>query len=370
MKILFICAFGSIHAQRWVRYFNDAGNEVHVLVIDKAFEIKIEGVKTHYIPVEGIKFPLLDYLTRYKMFLAKLKIFLNELKPDIVHIHQVNYHAFAFSRCNYHPFVLTAWGSDILIRPKKSLRFRYIAKKVIKNADIITCDANHMKKALINLGADSNRIKIIYFGTDLTIFNPENKDINIKRELGFKDNTPLVISLRVLDPIYNVSTFINCIPQVLEKHKEARFIVVGSGSESEMLRKLAEELGVSDYVIFTGRVSDEDLIRYTASADIYVSTSLSDAGLSASTAEAMACKVPVIITDFGDNHHWVKDGERGLLFPMKDNKKLSEKVNYLLDNPKTASKLGKAAYVFIKENNNWHREMEKMSGIYKEIISK
>ncbi len=369
MRLLFICAIGSIHAQRWVKYFADSGHEVHVLAIDKEKEVALEGVKIHIIPITGIRFPVLEYLTRYRGYLKNLKTFISDLKPDVIHVHQMTYQAYVFSKCNFHPFVLTAWGSDILIRPKKSPLFKYMTKKVIKGADIITCDADHMKDELIRLGAEPEKVKLIYFGTDLTRFNPQKKDKSIKKKLGFDYNNPLIISLRALHPIYNVETFIKAIPKVQQKYKNARFIVVGGGSEAEMLRNLAEELGVRESVLFTGRVSDEDLQRYTVSADIYVSTSLSDAGLAASTAEAMACQVPVIITDFGNNGQWVKDGESGLLFTMKDYRQLSDKIIYLLDNKDKAQHIAVSGCEVIKERNNWHKEMERVNIIYRELIN-
>ncbi|HEB41408.1 MAG TPA: glycosyltransferase, partial [Candidatus Dependentiae bacterium] len=115
-------------------------------------------------------------------------------------------------------------------------------------------------------------------------------------------------------------------------------------------------------------LSDDDLIRYTASADVYVSTSLSDAGLAASTAEAMACAVPTIITDFGDNHKWIKSGENGFLFPLKDNNTLADRIVYLLKNPDIAKKVGKSGRVTINEKNNFQKEMAKIDSYYKDLI--
>jgi glycosyltransferase involved in cell wall biosynthesis len=60
-------------------------------------------------------------------------------------------------------------------------------------------------------------------------------------------------------------------------------------------------LNVDDFVQFLGRIPHEAMPDLLTQADIYVSTSLSDAGISASTAEAMACGLPVIVTDTGEN---------------------------------------------------------------------
>ncbi len=101
--------------------------------------------------------------------------------------------------------------------------------------------------------------------------------------------------------------------------------------------------------------------------DVYVSTSLSDAGLAASTAEAMACGLPVVITDFGDNRKWIEDGESGFIVPLKDPKALAEKIIYLLKNKDIRREFGMRNRKIIEEKNNYYREMEKMENSYIEL---
>jgi len=107
---------------------------------------------------------------------------------------------------------------------------------------------------------------------------------------------------------------------------------------------------------------------YLKSADIYVSTSLSESGLAASTAEAMACELPVINTDTGDINLWIKDGKGGFIVPTKNPEVLAEKIVYLLRNDDERKKLGKNNRKVIEERNNYYKEMEKMEEIYKKII--
>ncbi len=102
--------------------------------------------------------------------------------------------------------------------------------------------------------------------------------------------------------------------------------------------------------------------------DVYVSTSLSDAGIDASTAEAMACGLPVVVTDVADNKKWVDNGVNGFVVPVKDPKSLAEKIIYLLQNEDIRKKFGKINRKIIEERNNYYKEMKKMEDIYKELI--
>ncbi len=365
MKILYIGSVESIHLRRWVSFFAEKGHEVHALDTGAVEEKdKPKNVKIHQIPERPFRLKPLRRFLRYVELVKGIRRLIDELEPDLIHVHYIDHFALAAVASGFRPLVTTAWGSDVLIHPKRSLPRWFLARKVIRYSDLITCDAEHMRQALVRFGAKYENVKLVYFGTDLTQFNPGKKESKAFEKIGLANKYPVIISLRALKPIYNVETFVRAIPLVLKRHPDTGFVIVGGGSEEQMLKDLCNELGVTASVRFTGRVSDQDLQLYTASADIYVSTSLSDAGLAASTAEAMACQVPVVITDFGDNRIWVKEGESGLLFPLRDHQGLAEKLNYLIDKPEEAARLALGGMKVIEETNNWHKEMEKMNRIY------
>jgi glycosyltransferase involved in cell wall biosynthesis len=176
--------------------------------------------------------------------------------------------------------------------------------------------------------------------------------------------------LRSLEPIYDIETLINSIPIVLKEIPEAKFVIAGGGSQKAKLKEQAKSLGISQSVKFTGRMPNDRLPEYLNSADIYVSTSLSDAGLASSTAEAMACGLAVIITDFGDNKKWVEDGTNGFLIPLSDPQVLASKIIQLIRNKEIRDKFGQINRQIIEERNDYHKEMEKIENIYKEITGR
>jgi glycosyltransferase involved in cell wall biosynthesis len=106
-----------------------------------------------------------------------------------------------------------------------------------------------------------------------------------------------------------------------------------------------------------GQLPNEQLPEYLNAADLYVSTSLSDAGLAASTAEAMACGLPVIVTDSAENKLWVREREGGFVIPVQNPQILAEKVIALLQNPSTGKQWGNFNRRVIQERNNYYVEM-------------
>jgi glycosyltransferase involved in cell wall biosynthesis len=184
------------------------------------------------------------------------------------------------------------------------------------------------------------------------------------------ENSNVVISIRHLDPVYNVEMLIRAAQMILKDMPNTKFIVVGGGSEKERLLRLAKDLEVSENVIFTGRLPNDQIPEYFSIADVYACTTNSDAGLSASTGEAMASGLPVVITDIGDNRKWVEDGVNGYIVQPKDHKALAESIMKLLRNEKLRGEFGRKGRIVIKDRLNYYKAMEGMEKVYKDLMER
>jgi len=360
MKLCFLVNADSIHSYRWIKYFAERGHEVYWISIAPNSFDEIKGVNFYLLRNFSCK--LLNIIFNISSF----KKILRKINPDILHVHYAGVNGVLGALSRFYPFVLTAWGSDVLVASKSRI-VRPLVKIALKGADLITCDAEHMKNAMIKLGADSSKIRIIYFGIDTEKFKPGPRNENLITKLELR-NYPIIISLRSLEPIYNLETLIKAVPLVLKECSETKFIIAGKGSEEDRLKKIVKGLKIEDSVRFVGFVPNTELISYLRTSDIYVSTALSDAGLSASTAEAMACGLPVVITNSGENSKWVNDGENGFIIPVKNAVSLAEKIIFLLKNKNVGKKMGEKARRTIEEKNNYYVEMAKMEQIYWSIL--
>jgi len=299
----------------------------------------------------------------------RVRHIIRRIKPDILHAHYLVNYGFRAACSGFHPLVLTAWGSDVLITPKKSKISRWEVNFTLKRADMVTCDGEHIIGDLVKLGAEREKIKLIYFGTDTRKFSPRPRSEKLRKELAIFDS-PAIISLRSLRPIYDVESLIKAVPLVLNEIPSTTFIIAGDGEQREYLENLATSLGASENVRFIGFIKNDELPQYLALADIYVSTSLSDAGLAASTAEAMACGLPVVITDYGNNREWVEDGINGFAVPLRNPEALASKIIYLLQHEDKKREFGQANRRVIEERNNREKEMRKMEKFYEELLER
>jgi len=367
MKICYLANAQSVHTQKWVRFFADQGYEVHLISFEKAH---IENVKMYNLKrPSALRFGL-DIPFRFLRAQA-MKRLIERIDPDVLHAHYIVDYGFYGALCGFKPFVVTAWGSDVLFVPSEGSRKyfvkKHIAKYVLKRADLVTCDAEHMQEAMIRLGASSESVRLVHFGVDTLRFNSGEKSEKIRAKLEIYDS-PAVISLRNLEPVYDVESLIKSVPLVEKEIPESRFVIAGKGSEEKRLRELARSLGVLESVKFIGFIPNDEIPQYLTSMDVYVSTALSDAGIAASTAEAMACGLPVIVTNVSENKKWVENGVNGFVVPIKDPKSLAEKIIYLLKNEDVRKRFGKISRKIIEERNNYYREMEEMGVLYEEIV--
>ncbi|MBA7476603.1 N-acetyl-alpha-D-glucosaminyl L-malate synthase [subsurface metagenome] len=371
MRICFLAGSGSIHTRRWVSWFAQKGHDVHIVFPESIFSpysIKVDGASLHPFRTMPIISPT-SHLLLQPLDHWRVRHIIRRIKPDILHAHYLINYGFRAACSGFHPLVLTAWGSDVLIVPKKSKISRWEVNFTLKRADLVTCGGEHMIGELVKLGAGREKIKLIYFGIDTRKFSSRLRSEKLRKKLGILDS-PAIISFRSLEPIYDVESLIKAIPSVLKEIPSAKFIVAGDGEQRKYLENLGVSLGISGSIRFVGFVENDELPQYLVSADVYVSTSLSDAGIAVSTAEAMACGLPVVITDFGDNRKWVENGINGFLVPPKSPEALASKIAYLLRNEDDRIRFGQANRQIIKEKNSYEGEMEKMGKLYEELIER
>lgn len=367
MRICYIASAGSTHTQKWVNYFAKKGHEIHLISITVG-EGYAGNVQLHLLDKLA---PQIGAISRYLSAIAWLfqaRRLVKRLKPDILDAHCLTTSGVLAVASGFHPLVLSAWGSDILIHPKQSILYKVLTKYALRKADVVICDSETVKAGIVRLGTDSAKIRKIFWGVDTQKFNPQRRDDNLRSKLGVA-NAPTIICIRNLRPIYNVEMLIKAIPLVLNQVPETKFIIGGEGEQREYLKNLASSLGVINSIRFVGWIPHDELPKYLASSDIYVSTSLSDS-TSLSLQEAMACELPPVVTDLPANREWVLEGENGFVVPIKDIQILAERIACLIENKDISEKFGKSGREMIKEKAEYEREMDRMERIYQELLSK
>ncbi len=364
MKLCFIASAGSIHTQRWVQYFTQKGHEVHLISPTASGCYDTSAIKLYILKNISLPIRQVSYILNLLFYIIQIKQIIHRIKPDILHAHYVTDCGFWGALCNHHPFILSAWGSDILVEPHTSKIARYCTRFALKRADLILVAGERLIAPAINLGANTDKISLLPVGVD-------TKEFTLRETSSGTKETPArittVISTRNLNPIYNLETLVRAIPLVLKQVPQTNFIIIGDGVQKIYLQDLAKSLGVIDKVEFTGHLPHNQLPGYLASADVYVSTSLSD-GSSVSMLEAMSCGPAPIVTDVGDVRNWITDGINGFIIPTKRPDLLATHIIQLLKDNEFRKKIKTLNRRIVEARADYQNNMSKMEKTYEQLV--
>ena len=230
-------------------------------------------------------------------------------------------------------------------------------------------------------GRTSAPIELIYNGVDLAKYNATEACCTLPEEYGFPDGTPLVGVVARLEPEKGHPTLLDAWPNVLERVPEARLLIVGEGSQRELLEAQAESLDLlgercsgdrcvgtrrarpGAKVLFTGL--RDDVPNVTAALDVAVLPSYREAqGLA--ILEAMALRRPVVATEVGGVPEMIISGKTGLLVPPRDPVALGDAIARLLTNHPLADMLARAGHDFVVANFSIEHMIESVARIYEE----
>ena len=360
MKLLLLSDAAAPHTRRWANWFAAQGHTVHLATFNEKVDVGYKKVAIHKLWQGEIPDSLLGKFHRSILILWRLHKLIKRIEPDISHSHSLGSYAVASTFLNVRPRVVTPWGTDLLIDVNVSRINKFLVKYSLSTANAVTTDANHFSNLILSFGVKRDKLHFIPFGTDVERFKPSM----LKEEKEFLT----IISTRTLNPVHRVGDLIDAIPEIAHSFPKVKFIIVGGGLEYEAFRIRVRESGLSQCVLFTGMLSEDKLVEYLQMSDIYVSTSPLDAGLAASTAEAMSCGLPIIHPDVADNRSWADDSG-GTLFKESDVKSLIAAIRNQIENPSKNRTMGTKNREVIISRNNLDTNMNRMSEIYAELIS-
>lgn len=294
------------------------------------------------------------YKQKKRYDLSIIKRLIKEIKNedyDIIHSHgaRANFISLFLKKFIKKPFITTI-HSDYKLDFKddfyKKIVYTFLNTFSLRNFDYFIAVSNNFKKMLIDRGFSEKRIFTIYNGIDLNDdIKIQSKEEFLRKHNIFTDNEYLVGIVARLDLVKNHEVFINAAKKVIHKRKDVIFLIAGDGSEKKRLISMINNFGISEKVIFLGRVDDPD--SFFNAIDINVLTSKSESFPYVILEGARQKKV-IISTDVGGIKDLVKNGVNGYLFEVGDSEKLSHYIQDLLENDNKINEMGEKLYIDVK----------------------
>ena len=268
------------------------------------------------------------------------------------------------------PWVTSLHGSDV---HGLNLPFlRGLNKKVILGSDACTANSRATAERAKRISGRDD-IRVIPMGVDIDFFSTSAGRATGQKQNGRHAETILYAG-RLID-VKGVEYLIRAFPSVLEKHANAKLLVVGSGPCKGDLVNVSERLHLQGRVVFQEPVSQEELARYFSTADVVVLPSVrtdegETEGLGLVLLEAMACGVPVIGSATGGIPDIIKDGETGLIALQMNPHDLAEKILRILDDEALRKKVTEKGFGFVKQEFSWAVVAERFKKIYEQVSQK
>lgn len=374
MKICYLARSKEEPFPRWYEYFIKKGHEVHLISGDDShinLDIQLpEGIKLHSLPEIRVGNPLFNFcfnFIRLPVILHKLKKIIREVSPDIIHAHQITPFGLWAALSDFHPFVITPIGSDVLLHARKHFVYGLITRYVLNKADLITGDSIVLEEAIEEFGGDHRKNHIIQNGVNFMVYHPEIDGSHIRTELNL-GNKPVIFSPRSFTRLYNIDCIIKAIPDVLHDYPDAIFLFSYILTDmKEEIKSLVYELNIQNSVRFLGMIKQKDMPFYYAAADICVSVPSSDSS-PGSVYEAMACATPVILSDLPWTKHFIRNEENALIVPVKSPEAIAKSIIRILQNKALSNKLIEDGLSTAKKYVDYHANMRKMEMLMEDVL--
>jgi glycosyltransferase involved in cell wall biosynthesis len=308
---------------------------------DLAKDMERMGIPIHFI---GMR-PQIDFDLRYLRGIYKLIKFLKKEKIQIVHTHMYKANtpgriAAIFARVPV--IIVNEHNIDDWKNP-----FQIFTDRVLANftSKIVTV-SDAVRKFYIKKGIPAHKLITIHNGVDLDRFKVNVDADRKKEEFGINSSDFVVGTISRIEPQKGHKYLIDAASTVRKEFPNVKFLIVGTGSLKNKLKKYVKNKGLEKDIIFTDK--RKDIPEILSIMDVFALPSLRE-GFSISLLEAMAAGRVVVATDVGGNLEVIDNGENGFIIPANSPRILAEKIIKILKDQKLRNRIGKNAQEKVRE---------------------
>ncbi len=288
--------------------------------------------------------------------LLDLKRVIRETHPDLIQSGPLQTAAFLVALSGFRPLVSMSWGYDLIYDTQRGPAWAWATRFTLRRSAVMVGDSQIIRQTAVAYGMANERIVTFPWGIDLEQFNV----VTLERS---NVHTFTLLSTRSWEPIYGVDVIAKAFVAAARQCPELRLVMLGNGSQANLLRQIFTQGDVLDRVVFPGQIGQADLPRYYRSADLYVSASHSD-GTSISLLEALASGRPALVSDIPGNREWVTPGENGWWFPDGDEKALAGAILEAVAQRQRLPEMGSAARQLAEQCADWEKNFPELLRAY------
>ena len=217
-------------------------------------------------------------------------------------------------------------------------------------------------------GVSENRITVVRNGPDLNFMKLSEPDAELRR----RANT-IIGYVGVLGFQDGLDYLLRAVKHLVEdlNEKDVLCVIIGRGDALSGLKVLAKELGIEKYVLFTGWLSGERLVRHLSTADICVVPDPANDYINRSTMvkvmEYMALEKPVVAFD---SHEQRVTAQGAALYAQpNDELDFAKKIKELINNPDKRKNMGHIGRSRVEEQLAWSHQAKRLIETYHQLFN-
>ena len=284
---------------------------------------------------------------------------------DLVHAHAAlpcGHAAMLLSRELKIPFVVTVHGLDAFfdnqVRGYFGARCRNVAQSVYRAASRVICISDKVANKVANNAAAPSNTRLIYNSVDAGMFSPSRVDC--------LPNT--ILSVGNLIPIKGHELLLRALAHVLPLYPHLACEIIGDGSESERLGKLAGDCNIAGKVHFLGRQSRKQVAEAMRRCALFALPSRYE-GLGCVYLEAMSTGRPAIACRGQGIDEIIRHGRTGWLIDPDNLPELIAALTTLLGDVQLRHQIGEAARRTVLERFTSSHQASQLAAIYRECVA-
>ncbi|MGW2962375.1 glycosyltransferase family 4 protein [Streptomyces sp. NPDC001220] len=359
----------------------DAGWTVHVICPqgskrDTEPEAEIDGVRIHRYPLRAATGGPAGYLKEYGSALWHTARLARKVGPvDVVHACNPpdllflpalwlkrRGARFVFDQHDLVPELYLSRfdrGEDLLYRAVCALE-----RRTYRAADVVLATNESYRDVAVRRGGRRPEdVFVVRSAPAIERFQP------VPPEPELKNGKPhLLCYLGVMGPQDGVDYALRALAELRDGlgRTDWHAVFVGSGDAFDAMVELSRRLGLGDQVQFTGRIPDEELVRYLSTADVCLSPDprnpLNDVSTMNKVLEYMAMGRPIVSFDLKEAR--VSAGDAAVYAPANDEAEFAELIALLLDDPEKRTRMGKIGQERVSGPLSWQNSQASLLAAY------
>lgn len=334
----------------------------------------------------SLRVPVLNELRLIRALANRLQQVVDEVRPDIIHAHSPVLNALPalqVGRRNGIPVVyeIRAFWEDAAVdhgsTREGSLRYRAtraLETHAIRRAGHVFTICEGLRADIVARGIPASKVTVIPNAVDVEGFQlAQPADPALKARWGLQGRTVLGF-IGSFYAYEGLDLLVSAMPQLVQQRPDLCLLLVGGGPQEAALKAQVQLLGLTDRVVFTGRVPHAEVNRYYDLIDLLAyprhSMRLTELVTPLKPLEAMAQGHLFVASDVGGHKELIRHGETGWLFTADDREALAGAVIDMLAHRDRWPQLRANGRRFVEDVRNWRNSVARYEEPYQALLAK